>query len=502
MAPGKNHHRQQDVSVSVSVLTLTAISIDRYYAICHPLKFKSSLNQAKRIIALIWLVSLAIMTPDLIYLRAKRSKDLTDAGLDTVLYSDCNHDWSEEASRAFQFVKTILLYLLPFMLMFWAHYQILQVLRLASSMAYGELKVVGPNALNGAGNNRNSNSNSSATDHQLAGSQMKPPIALRASQSQRRRRQHSSVRPDGLKSAPGSGDSSSSSNSSNCGHGDGCSRIGGGYDEDRKTMKKKKKKRKKRKLNDERSNHKLVGRLAPPAALYSSSLPTDLVANLAPCDSEQPKRNGLVALDSRQVRFSGLASGSEAHLKPSEVAETKATGCEPSGSGGGPAKRRRRRLLQTMLLARDSWRSNELKPVAGSCSPAASSPSRRRDHHWMAAELLTVTTRPDVISKLRTTSEGLPSRLSASQVDQHEASGLNRNSPSRTLELASTNASTAIVAVTSASWRLDPKAELIQLTMHNKSKLESRQKAAKMLTAIVVLFGLCYLPVHLINFLR
>lgn len=42
----------------------------------------------------------------------------------------------------------------------------------------------------------------------------------------------------------------------------------------------------------------------------------------------------------------------------------------------------------------------------------------------------------------------------------------------------------------------------IILTMHNKSKLESRRKAAKMLTAIVILFGICYLPVHLVNFLR
>lgn len=44
--------------------------------------------------------------------------------------------------------------------------------------------------------------------------------------------------------------------------------------------------------------------------------------------------------------------------------------------------------------------------------------------------------------------------------------------------------------------------EFMTLTMHNRSKLESRRKAAKMLTAIVILFGICYLPVHLINFLR
>lgn len=42
----------------------------------------------------------------------------------------------------------------------------------------------------------------------------------------------------------------------------------------------------------------------------------------------------------------------------------------------------------------------------------------------------------------------------------------------------------------------------LSATMHNKSKLDSRRAAAKMLMTIVVLFGICYLPVHLINFLR
>lgn len=128
----------QDVSISVSVLTLTAISIDRYYAVCYPLKFKSSLNQAKRIIVLIWIVSLILMAPDLIYLSAKYSQELSEAGLDTVLYSDCNYDWSEESSRIFQFVKTILLYLLPFILMLCAHYKIMLTLRAASQSAHDD----------------------------------------------------------------------------------------------------------------------------------------------------------------------------------------------------------------------------------------------------------------------------------------------------------------------------------------------------------------------------
>lgn len=119
--------------MSVSVLTLTAISLDRYNAICHPLKFKSNLNQAKRVIITIWLASLAIMSPDLLYLAAYASSELTEAGLDTVLYSDCDYNLTRDAALSFQFVKTILLYLLPFLLMFCTHFRILNTLREASN---------------------------------------------------------------------------------------------------------------------------------------------------------------------------------------------------------------------------------------------------------------------------------------------------------------------------------------------------------------------------------
>lgn len=49
----------QTVSVTVSVMTLTSISIDRWYAICHPLKFKSTTGRARTAIIIIWIVGLA-----------------------------------------------------------------------------------------------------------------------------------------------------------------------------------------------------------------------------------------------------------------------------------------------------------------------------------------------------------------------------------------------------------------------------------------------------------
>ncbi|XP_076042472.1 uncharacterized protein LOC143026264 isoform X2 [Oratosquilla oratoria] len=55
----------QAVSVSVSVWTLVAISLERYYAICQPLRSRGwqTLSHAYKIITLVWILSLAIMCP-------------------------------------------------------------------------------------------------------------------------------------------------------------------------------------------------------------------------------------------------------------------------------------------------------------------------------------------------------------------------------------------------------------------------------------------------------
>lgn len=53
----------QNMSISVSVLTLMAISIERYQAIVHPLKFSGTKQRARILILSVWILSLLLVLP-------------------------------------------------------------------------------------------------------------------------------------------------------------------------------------------------------------------------------------------------------------------------------------------------------------------------------------------------------------------------------------------------------------------------------------------------------
>ncbi|XP_014672862.1 PREDICTED: neuropeptide FF receptor 2-like [Priapulus caudatus] len=57
----------QGVSVSVSVTTLAAISLERYFAICYPIRYQMSLQIARRVIVCTWIYSCAAFVPWLVY---------------------------------------------------------------------------------------------------------------------------------------------------------------------------------------------------------------------------------------------------------------------------------------------------------------------------------------------------------------------------------------------------------------------------------------------------
>ncbi|EFN76143.1 orexin receptor type 2 [Harpegnathos saltator] len=114
----------QTVSVSVSVLTLTFISIDRWYAICFPLRFKSTTGRAKTAIIIIWLIALLFDIPELLVLHTVPS----NSRVQTVLFTQCVWSWSQESQTTFTIVKLILLYIGPLLFMSVAYWQIVRVL--------------------------------------------------------------------------------------------------------------------------------------------------------------------------------------------------------------------------------------------------------------------------------------------------------------------------------------------------------------------------------------
>ncbi|KAJ1520969.1 hypothetical protein ONE63_004043 [Megalurothrips usitatus] len=114
----------QVVSVTVSVLTLTFISIDRYYAICYPLKFKSTTSRAKKAIVLIWVLALLFDLPELVVLETQ-PKELA---LPVIYFTQCVPSWSTFSDTMFHCIKTLLLFFLPLSFMSVAYYQIVKVL--------------------------------------------------------------------------------------------------------------------------------------------------------------------------------------------------------------------------------------------------------------------------------------------------------------------------------------------------------------------------------------
>ncbi|KAH0945928.1 hypothetical protein HN011_007565 [Eciton burchellii] len=114
----------QTVSVSVSVLTLTFISIDRWYAICFPLKFKSTTGRAKTAIIVIWLIALLFDIPDLLVLHTVPP----NSRVQTILFTQCVWSWSQESQTTFTIIKLIFLYTGPLLFMSVAYWQIVRVL--------------------------------------------------------------------------------------------------------------------------------------------------------------------------------------------------------------------------------------------------------------------------------------------------------------------------------------------------------------------------------------
>lgn len=92
-------------TISVSVLTFMAIAIDRYTAILYPLRPRMPKRHVVAAIILIWLISIALSLPNLIYYTTIEyyNPDVTI----------CSYTWSTEDDLAYNYLLLILNYVFP-----------------------------------------------------------------------------------------------------------------------------------------------------------------------------------------------------------------------------------------------------------------------------------------------------------------------------------------------------------------------------------------------------
>lgn len=113
----KSVHYMQNLSTICSVLTLTAISIERYYAIVHPVKSKymCTLSQAKSVILVIWVISILLAIPTLVLWH------LTKVGLHGD-YAWCVRNQSNDALWKFhELYMLIVILVIPFSIMTYSY---------------------------------------------------------------------------------------------------------------------------------------------------------------------------------------------------------------------------------------------------------------------------------------------------------------------------------------------------------------------------------------------
>ncbi|XP_043919802.1 orexin receptor type 2 [Protopterus annectens] len=117
----------QTVSVSVSVLTLSCIALDRWYAICHPLMFKSTAKRARNSIIIIWIVSCVIMIPQAIVMEC--SSIFPQLVNKTRLFTVCDEHWAAEIyPKVYHSCFFLVTYMAPLCLMVLAYVQIFRKL--------------------------------------------------------------------------------------------------------------------------------------------------------------------------------------------------------------------------------------------------------------------------------------------------------------------------------------------------------------------------------------
>ncbi|CAF4649053.1 unnamed protein product [Rotaria sp. Silwood2] len=113
------------MSVSVSVLTLMAISIERYQAIVHPLKFSGTKQRARILILSVWILSLLLVLPDVFMMTV--SRQFGDRSPTNYL-TYCQWDAHPLFDLLYQLHISLCLFVIPLCLMVYAYTGIARVL--------------------------------------------------------------------------------------------------------------------------------------------------------------------------------------------------------------------------------------------------------------------------------------------------------------------------------------------------------------------------------------
>ncbi|CAF1368852.1 unnamed protein product [Rotaria sp. Silwood1] len=112
------------MSISVSVLTLMAISIERYQAIVHPLKFSGTKQRGRILIISVWILSLLLVLPDAFMMTLSRQYE--DRLPNYLTY--CQWDAHPLLDLLYQLHISLFLFVIPLCLMVYAYTGIARVL--------------------------------------------------------------------------------------------------------------------------------------------------------------------------------------------------------------------------------------------------------------------------------------------------------------------------------------------------------------------------------------
>ncbi|XP_022915499.1 QRFP-like peptide receptor [Onthophagus taurus] len=132
-------HYMQNLSAICSVLTLTAISIERYYAILHPMqaRYICTVSQARKVIAVTWILAILLATP-VIFVQEHMK-----VGINQTAYW-CSKNWENSGLyKAHELYMLLLVLIIPTIIMTYAYknicFEVWKVVALRSVMTSREV---------------------------------------------------------------------------------------------------------------------------------------------------------------------------------------------------------------------------------------------------------------------------------------------------------------------------------------------------------------------------